>query len=187
MKKNLLLTAAFCASLIANETSAQTRYLDEVFTSVTVSSNVVYGNNLEVLTGVPVATDLLMDVYEPAGDMLTDRPLILYLATGSFLPRYINQSATGAKTDSATVEICTRLAKQGYVVAAVDYRKGWNPAEAITDDRTESILRAVYRGLQDSKTCVRFFRRDVATNANSFGIDESRIAVGAKDLEVIFL
>ena len=180
MKKNLLLTAAFCASLIANETSAQTRYLDEVFTSVTVSSNVVYGNNLEVLTGVPVATDLLMDVYEPAGDMLTDRPLILYLATGSFLPRYINQSATGAKTDSATVEICTRLAKQGYVVAAVDYRKGWNPAEAITDDRTESILRAVYRGLQDSKTCVRFFRRDVATNANSFGIDESRIAVGGQ-------
>ena len=180
MKKNLLLTAAFCASLIANETSAQTRYLDEVFTSVTVSSNVVYGNNLEVLTGVPVATDLLMDVYEPAGDMLTDRPLILYLTTGSFLPRYINQSATGAKTDSATVEICTRLAKQGYVVAAVDYRKGWNPAEAITDDRTESILRAVYRGLQDSKTCVRFFRRDVATNANSFGIDENRIAVGGQ-------
>ena len=30
MKKNLLLTAAFCASLFANETSAQTRYLDEV-------------------------------------------------------------------------------------------------------------------------------------------------------------
>ena len=180
MKKNLLLTAAFCASLIANETSAQTRYLDEVFTSVTVSSNVVYGNNLEVLTGAPVAKDLLMDVYEPAGDIVTDRPLILYLTTGSFLPRYINQSATGSKTDSATVEICTRLAKQGYVVAAVDYRKGWNPAEAITDDRTESILRAVYRGLQDSKTCVRFFRKDVATNSNSFGIDDTRIAVGGQ-------
>lgn len=180
MKKNLLLTAAFCASLIANETSAQTRYLDEVFTSVTVSSNVVYGNNLEVLTGAPVAKDLLMDVYEPAGDIVTDRPLILYLTTGSFLPRYINQSATGSKTDSATVEICTRLAKQGYVVAAVDYRKGWNPAEAITDDRTESILRAVYRGLQDSKTCVRFFRMDVATNSNSFGIDDTRIAVGGQ-------
>ena len=180
MKKNLLLTAAFCASLFANETSAQTRYLDEVFTSVTVSSNVVYGNNLEVLTGVPVAKDLLMDVYEPAGDMLTDRPLILYLTTGSFLPRYINQSATGSKTDSAVVEMCTRLAKQGYVVAAVDYRKGWNPAEPITDDRTESILRAVYRGLQDSKTCVRFFRKDVATNSNSFGIDDTRIAVGGQ-------
>ena len=180
MKKNLLLTAAFCASLFANETSAQTRYLDEVFTSVTVSSNVVYGNNLEVLTGVPVAKDLLMDVYEPAGDMLTDRPLILYLTTGSFLPRYINQSATGSKTDSAVVEMCTRLAKQGYVVAAVDYRKGWNPAEPITDDRTESILRAVYRGLQDSKTCVRFFRKDVATNNNSYGIDDTRIAIGGQ-------
>ena len=180
MKKNLLLTAAFCASLIANETSAQTRYLDEVFTSVTVTSNVVYGNNLEVLTGAPVATDLLMDVYEPAGDMLTDRPLILYLTTGSFLPRYINQSATGSKTDSAVVEMCSRLAKQGYVVAAVDYRKGWNPASTVQDTRTETILQAVYRGLQDSKTCVRFFRKDVATNNNSFGIDDTRIAVGGQ-------
>ena len=181
MKKKLLLTAAFCASLIGYETTAQTRYLDaDFFSSVTVTSNVVYGNNLGVLTGAPVAEDLLMDVYEPSGDVATDRPLILYLTTGSFLPRYINQSATGSKTDSATVEICTRLAKQGYVVAAVDYRKGWNPNEAITDDRTESILRAVYRGLQDAKTCVRYFRKDVATNNNSFGIDDTRIAIGGQ-------
>ena len=67
-----------------------------------------------------------------------------------------------------------------YVVAAVDYRKGWNPNEAITDDRTESILRAVYRGLQDAKTCVRYFRKDVATNNNSYGIDDTRIAVGGQ-------
>ena len=181
MKKKLLLTAAFFASLIGHETTAQTRYLDaDFFSSVTVTSNVVYGNNLGVLTGAPVAEDLLMDVYEPSGDVATDRPLILYLTTGSFLPRYINQSATGSKTDSATVEICTRLAKQGYVVAAVDYRKGWNPNEAITDDRTESILRAVYRGLQDAKTCVRYFRKDVATNNNSYGIDDTRIAVGGQ-------
>lgn len=181
MKKKLLLTAAFCASLIGHETIAQTRYLDaDFFSSVTVTSNVVYGNNLGVLTGAPVAEDLLMDVYEPSGDVATDRPLILYLTTGSFLPRYINQSATGSKTDSATVEICTRLAKQGYVVAAVDYRKGWNPNEAITDDRTESILRAVYRGLQDAKTCVRYFRKDVATNNNSYGIDDTRIAIGGQ-------
>ena len=116
MKKTLLLTAAFCASLIANEASAQTRYLDaDFFSSVTVTSDVVYGNNLEVLTGEPIAKDLTMDIYEPAGDLLTDRPLIIYLHTGSFLPRYINQGLTGDKTDSATVEMCTRFAKQGYV------------------------------------------------------------------------
>jgi len=180
MKKNLLLTAAFCASLIASTVNAQTRYLDEVFTNVTVTSDVVYGNNLEVLTGTPVATDLLMDVYEPTGDTQTDRPLILYLVTGSFLPRYINQTPTGSKTDSTVVEMCTRLAKQGYVVAAVDYRKGWNPASTVQDTRTETILQAVYRGLQDSKTCVRYFRKDVATNSNSFGIDDTRIAVGGQ-------
>ncbi len=180
MKKNLLLSTAFCASLFANTTNAQTRYLDEVFPSVTVTSNVVYGNNFSVLTGSPVAQDLKMDIYEPTGDTQSDRPLILYVPTGSFLPRYINQTPTGAKTDSATVEMCTRLAKQGYVVAAVDYRRGWNPQASSQELRAESIIRAVYRGLQDAKTCVRFFRKDVATNSNSYGIDDTKIAVGGQ-------
>ena len=159
---------------------SQTRYLDEVFASVTVSSNVIYGNNLSVLTGVPTAEDLLMDIYEPTGDIATDRPLILYLSGFKFLPRYVNQYPTGSKSDSATVEICTRLAKQGYVVAAVDYRKGWSPSSAINSYRTETFVRAVYRGLQDAKTCVRYFRKDVATNNNSFGIDDTKIAVGGQ-------
>jgi len=180
MKKNLLLTAVFFASLIGHETTAQTRYLDaDFFSSVTVTSNVVYGNNLEVLTGTPVATDLLMDIYEPTGDTETNRPLILYLHTGSFLPRYINQGLTGNKTDSATVEMCTRLAKQGYVVASVSYRQGWNPQAATQELRAQSIIQAVYRGLQDAKTCVRFFRSDVA-GGNTYGIDDTRIAVGGQ-------
>ena len=49
-----------------------------------------------------------------------------------------------------------------------------------TDNRTQSILQAVYRGLQDAKTCVRYFRKDVATNNNSFGIDDTKIAVGGQ-------
>jgi hypothetical protein len=160
--------------------NAQTRYLDEVFTSVSVTSNVVYGNNFSVLTGSPVAQDLKMDIYEPTGDTQSDRPLILYMPTGSFLPRYINQTPTGDKTDSATVEMCTRLAKQGYVVAAVEYRRGWNPQASTQEMRAQTIIQAVYRGMQDAKTCVRFFRKDVATNSNSYGIDDTRIAVGGQ-------
>ena len=49
-----------------------------------------------------------------------------------------------------------------------------------TDNRTQSILQAVYRGLQDAKTCVRYFRKDVATNENSYGIDDTKIAVGGQ-------
>jgi len=179
MKKTLLLASALIAGIASTNVSAQTRYLEEVFTDVDVTSNVTYGTNFSVLTGSPISQDLVMDIYEPTGDTETDRPLILYLPTGSFLPRYINQLPTGDKTDSATVEMCTRLAKQGYVVAAVEYRRGWNP-QGTQDQRTETIINAVFRGLQDTKTCVRFFRKDVATNSNSYGIDESKIIVGGQ-------
>jgi len=180
MKKILLLTTAFCASLIVNTTNAQTRYLDEVFTNVTVTADIVYGNNFSVITGAPVAGDLKLDLYEPTGDVATDRPLILYLPTGSFLPRYFNQLPTGDIKDSATVEMCKRLARQGYVVAAVSYRQGWNPQAATQEMRAQTIIQAVYRGLQDAKTCVRFFRSDVANNSNTYGIDDTRIAVGGQ-------
>jgi len=159
---------------------AQTRYLEEVFSSATVTSDVLYGQNYTVLTGSPILQPLAMDVYEPTGDSLTDRPLIIYLPTGSFLPRYINNLPTGDKTDSTTVEMCKRLARQGYVVAACNYRTGWNPLAATDEERTESILRAVYRGLQDAKTAVRFFRNDVATAGNTYGINTNRIAMGGQ-------
>jgi len=177
MKKQLLFITLMLT--IVSSSFSQTRYLDEVFTSVDVTSNVTYGQNYSVLTGAPVLGNLLMDVYTPTGDTETNRPLIVYLPTGSFLPRYINQLATGDKSDSATVEMCTRLARQGYVVAACNYRTGWNPA-GTQDERTETILQAVYRGLQDSKTAVRFFKKDVATNGNAYGINPNRIAVGGQ-------
>ena len=180
MKKTLLLTTAFCASLIATTANAQTRYLDEVFTDVTVTTDIVYGNNFSVITGTPVAGDLKLDLYEPATDVLTDRPLILYLPTGSFLPRYFNQLPTGDIKDSATVNMCERLARQGYVVAAVSYRQGWNPQAATQEMRAQTIIQAVYRGLQDAKTAVRFFRSNVANNSNTYGIDSTKIAVGGQ-------
>lgn len=177
MKTRLLLTTLLIA--MASFSIGQTRYLEEVFSSVTVTQNVIYGQNYSVLTGSPTLQPLAMDIYEPAGDTVTDRPLIVYLPTGSFLPRYINQLPTGDKSDSATVEICTRLAKQGYVVAACSYRTGWNPAGA-QSERTETILQAVYRGLQDAKTAVRFFRMDEATMGNTYGINPNRIAMGGQ-------
>ena len=67
-----------------------------------------------------------MDIYEPT-DGSTKRPLIIYLGTGSFLPRYINKTPTGAKDDSATAEMCRQFARKGYVVASISYRQGWNP------------------------------------------------------------
>jgi len=176
--KRTLHALAVIGVLASAPTNAQ-RYLTEQFSSVDVQSNVVYGQNFSVLTGTPQLQPLVMDVYTPAGDSQTDRPLIVYIHTGSFLPRYINQLATGDKTDSATVEMCRRFAKKGYVVAAISYRTGWNPASPSEQTRKQTIIQAVYRSMQDAKTAVRFMRKSI-TEGNPYGISGDKVVIGGQ-------
>jgi len=164
-----------------NSFEDQTRYMDEVFDEVVVTSGVVYGENISVLPALqgapPAPQNLLMDIYEPAGDTETERPLILYFHTGNFLPQFLNGSPLGTRTDSAAVEICSRFARMGYVVASVDYRLGWNPLASTQQERSIQLIQAAYRGVQDSRTAVRYFRMTAAEEGNPWGIDESRIAM----------
>jgi hypothetical protein len=176
MRKILLFIGIFYLSAIPKISFSQ-RYLTEVFTAVTVNSDVIYGNNISVLTGSPAPADLKMDVYQPTGDAFTERPLVIVLHTGSFLPRVLNGQPTGAKNDSAVVEMCTRFAKKGYVAVAADYRMGWNALSTDVDVRTGTLLNAVYRAIQDAKNCVRYFKNDRATT-NAYKVDTTRIAIG---------
>jgi hypothetical protein len=177
MRKKLQLVATFGLLACSIQGFSQSRYLNEVFTSVTVTDSVVYGNNISIITQAPVAEDIMMDVYEPAGDTVSKRPLVIVLHTGSFLPAVANGQATGSKSDSAIVEMCTRFAKKGYVAVAADYRLGWNPISSDQDVRTSTLLQAVYRAIQDAKNCVRYFKHDAST-ANTFRVDTAKIAVG---------
>ncbi len=145
-----------------------------------VQTNVPYGSNFTVLT-VPVTghttrQPLVMDVYTPDGDTETNRPLIIYFRTGNFLPNPNNGSTTGTRYDSINVELCTRLAKMGYVVASADYRLGWNPISPDINVRISTLINAAYRGVQDSRACVRFFRKS-AEDGNPFGICPNRVTV----------
>lgn len=175
MKKRLLVLLAGALGLASFESSAQ-RYTSEVFQNVSVDQNIFYSRNISVLTGSPVVDSLRMDIYRPAGDTSTKRPLIIYLHTGSFLPPIVNGSPTGSRRDSATVAICKRFAQRGFVVAAPSYRLGWNP-QGNQQVRTGTILNAVYRGTIDAKTAVRWFRRNHQTLGNTYGIDTSRIVM----------
>lgn len=160
--------------------SAQERYLDEVFTDVEVTSNVIYGVNATVILlpqlGEAIPIPLAMDVYQPAGDTETARPLVLVFHTGNFLPNYINGQITGTKTDSSVVEICTQLARRGFVAASVDYRTGWNPLATTQPERALGLIQAAYRGVQDGRNAVRYFRADAATS-NNFRIDTERVSI----------
>lgn len=178
MKKQLLILAAVFA--VAFQSNAQ-RYLSEIFTSVNVQSNVVYGNNVSILTGTPTPFDLKMDVYTPVGDTLSERPVVIVCHTGSMLPAILNQTPTGSMRDSAIAEMCRQFARRGYVAISADYRTGWNPqavGPAGQDIRTGTLLQAVYRGIQDIKACVRYLRMDYEMMGNTYGIDTSRIILG---------
>jgi len=183
MKKILLPIIFSCISITT--LIAQERYVDEVFTNFTQQNNVLYSQNYSVIAasqGIPYVPTgaspqvpaLNFDLYEPAGDTVAERPLVIMLHTGTFLPIIYNGNPTGMRNDVATTNICKSYAKRGYVVANLEYRLGWNPYAATQEERAASLMKAVYRAMQDTKSAVRFFRKDYAMG-NQWGIDTSRI------------
>lgn len=163
MKKifTLLAASALSSSLFAQNYCGSARYDSEVFPTVNITSDVVYGSNTQV-NGNPYT--LTMDIYEPAGDTASIRPLIVFAHGGSFLG--------GTKADQDVVALCNHFAKRGYVTASINYRLGMgfpiNEANA---------KKAVWRATQDMKAAVRFFRKDAATTG-TYKIDPNTIFVG---------
>ncbi len=136
------------------------RYTDyNHFTAIDSTLAVPFGHN----TGID-GTDqtLLMDVYEPANDTLSLRPVVLVAFGGSFV--------TGTREDVAP--FCRELAHLGYVGVAMDYRVGF----FIPNENTS--MHAVMRCVLDIKGCIRYLRQTVAVDGNPYHIDPDRVIVG---------
>ena len=164
MKKLLLSLASslfVLTSLFAQSYCGTSRYDSEIFTNVTTTSNVVYGSNAD-LNGSAVS--LTMDIYQPTGDVATQRPVIIFAHGGSFIG--------GTKTDADEVALATRFAKRGYLTASISYRLGMG----FPINQT-GATKAVWRAVQDMKAAVRFFRKDAATT-NTYKADPNYIFVG---------
>lgn len=174
--KNFYYLFLLLIAICSNALIAQNRYADPQF-AVKVTNNVEYGTNIGILTGAPAAEKLVMDLYVPEGDTKTDRPLVLIAHTGSFLPPIYNQQTTGSRSDSTVTYTARYLASRGFVVAAYTYRLGWLPTSPDQNERTGSLLRAAYRGIQDTRTCIRFFKKSAAESNNPYGIDPGKICV----------
>jgi len=141
------------------------RYIDRVFDSVTVTTDVIYANAPSVTTpyvaeNVTINIDLKLDVFEPTGDTLNKRPLVILAFGGGFL--------IGAKEDEDIRATCDSLARLGYVTASIDYRLGMNILV------TTSAERAVYRAIQDYSAAVRYFKEFATT----YSIDTNYIFIG---------
>lgn len=176
---------AFATLFAATTAKAQVRYIDEIFQDVQVDTTITYAQNYDFLTGFASLQPLVMDVYRPVGDTATNRPLILLSHNGSFLPEALTQALLGmcfnGRKDSAITELCKRFARRGYVAVSFDYRLGWSATASLQATRTKTIIQAVYRAMQDSKSLVRYFKNDFATNSNSYGIDTGKIIIGGSN------
>lgn len=140
---------------------AEERYRDLVFTEITRVNGVQYGVGLrEDSADQP----LLMDIYAPANDTNTERPVVVLAFPGGFVD--------GARDDAEMQQMAVRFAQHGFVAASIDYRL----IEGRPDSSGElqvSILQAVH----DMRAAVRFFREDAAT-ADVYGTDGVNVFAG---------
>ncbi len=104
--------------------------------------------------------DLYMDIYEPYNDTLKARPLLVLIHGGAFL--------IGERQTETIKYLADKKAKEGYVVASIDYRMGFNPASP------SSMERSAYRAVQDARAAMRY----LVHYAGHFQIDTSELYVG---------
>ncbi|OGX85979.1 T9SS type A sorting domain-containing protein [Hymenobacter glacialis] len=142
------------------------RFYQPIFPNVTVTSGVAYGS---AVTAFGAPQTLLMDVYQPTGDVAAERPVIIFAHQGGFF--------VGSRTDAYMVKVCTQFAKLGYVTASIDYRLGFPVTGFNAPADTPQVARAAIRGMQDMRAAVRFFRKDAATT-NAYRVSPSRIVAG---------
>lgn len=140
------------------------RYHNYVFSGSTVTSNVVYGSNLDK---AGATFSLKMDIYQPTGDVATNRPLVIVAHGGSFVG--------GSKTGNDVVPICQSLAKLGYVAASIDYRTGMTHFPFGGPPDSTDAGAAVMRAVHDGRAAVRYFRQNAAVGGNTYNIDVNNI------------
>ena len=135
------------------------RYINEIFPTITKDS---------VMYSTPYSLE--MDVYQPVGDTLSARPLIILGHGGSFI------TGNGDRTNDLTIDtLCARFARRGYVTVSIDYRT----TDILTMTSADSTLpiTEVIKAISDGKAAIRYFVKDAATS-NVYKIDTNNIFIG---------
>lgn len=168
MRNFTLLFALFAFTKFFAQTPCATgRFAEDVYTAINTTSDIVYGSNASYSGST---TSLTLDFYEPQGDTMAARPLIIWVHGGSFIG--------GSKTDIDVKTWAQKFAKKGYACASINYRLGFFPFDSA------NAVKAVVRAVQDLRASVRFFYKDRATT-NTYKIDTTRIFVGGSSAGAI--
>jgi len=105
----VLCVALMASSLASCEWPEGTRYVDLVYSEVKVTTAITY-RSTTTYTGQPI--DLKLDIYEPQGDTVAERPVVMWMFGGYWQAGDRNQLSAYAR-DSA---------RRGYVAVTIDYR-----------------------------------------------------------------
>ena len=162
----IYLTLLLIVSLSFNQECSGGRYEEEVFDNIYINSGIYYGSNINEGIFGSTNEDLYLDIYEPSGDDLENRPVVIFMFGGSFIG--------GSRTSSDIVELCTRYAKMGYVAVAIDYRL---TLDLILFANETTAYKAAAKGIHDLKGAIRFLRMNDELY-DDYKIDTDRIYAG---------
>ena len=145
-----------------NESCDGIRFIDDIFSDVVSTKGLKYGENTEIFG---TFRELFLDVYEPAGDNMNNRPVVLFAFGGSFIQ--------GERDDVAF--LCEAFARKGYVAVTIDYRLFDGPL--FPPPSAVQMQEVVIKSVGDMKAAIRYLRQD-ADNGNTFNIDPEMIILG---------
>jgi acetyl esterase/lipase len=153
-----LMSGCLFTSVGAPGGAAPLRYRDEVFSTYGVTRDVQYGS-APGRNGVTEA--LKLDLYQPTGDTVAQRPVVIWVHGGGF--------SGGDKRDDEY--LAAPYVKRGFVAASINYRLLSNGCSGSTLGAECSA--AALAGINDAQAAVRWFR----ANAAAYRIDPTRIGI----------
>lgn len=163
MRKILLFVVViFFTTASISQDCTDCRYVSQIFDSITIST-VQFGSGV---TASGDTQQLFMDVYEPFGDTIAERPVVIFAFGGGFVQ--------GSKDDWYVVEVCRHFTKAGYVSVAIDYRTGVELTEVLS----QQFMRIFFRPMQDMRASIQYLKWDYAENGNTWSIDTNMIFAG---------
>jgi acetyl esterase/lipase len=159
-----LVFSAPSAAPAATQSRAPVRYHDPTFANVEVQHDVSYGSAVDTAgDDVPLGLDL----YQPTGDVATQRPVLILAHGGGF--------AGGDKDTDSVVTLARAFAQRGYVTASINYRVDPRVSLAcFRGDITSRCRNAALEAQHDAQAAVRWIR----ANSAALRVDPGRIAIG---------
>jgi acetyl esterase/lipase len=129
------------------------RYLQPVFEKVSTDKNLIYR---EVEDRKGAMLQLKMDIYQPIGDSLEKRPLLVLIHGGGF---------RGGSKEAMKLR-CEAFARFGYVTVSINYRLSANHVKVFED--------AIKDAVSDARHAIDYLR----SHAESYRLDTQQIFIG---------